>query len=182
MRCPTTGLTGHLTGRIALQACKAASYQNETQPLPISNEELVMLYVKPEEVTMEFLTQAMTNAAFEVIKEENENVVYVKGGAIGCWVELDTERKMIRIKTWYQCKEDAPLEELDHFANICNSSFIFVQFWAEVVEERGYLNATYDIHYNFGLIPPQFIYSIKKLTEIARQAITEKDPDDIFFT
>lgn len=142
-----------------------------------------MTYVKSEEVNMEFLTQAMTSAAFEVIKEEDENSVYVKGGAFGCWVQLDTERKMIRIKTWYQCKEDAPLDELEHFANICNSSFIFVQFASEVVDDaRGYLNGTYDMYYNFGLIPPQFIFSIKKLTEIFRQAIIEKDQDDIFFT
>lgn len=143
-----------------------------------------MSIVKANDVTKEKLFEILTNAALEVIEEEDEpNKVYVKGLDFGSWLTFDTENKFIKISTYVKCKDGAPLGELAAFSELCNASYMMVQFSSTVYEDdRGYLNGTYYLFYNFGLIPPQLIFTLRKFATIFVEAIREKDSEDRFFS
>lgn len=142
-----------------------------------------MSIVKANDVTKEKLFEILTNAALEVIEEDEPNKVYVKGLDFNSWLSFDDEKKVIKMSTYLKCKEGAPLGELAAFSESCNDSYMLVQFSSTVYEDgRGFLNGNYYMYYNFGLIPPQLIFTLKKFATIFVEAIREKDSEDRFFS
>lgn len=142
-----------------------------------------MSIVKANDVTKEKLFEILTNAALEVIDEDEPDRVYVKGLDFNSWLSFDDEKKVIKMSTHLKCKDGAPLGELAAFSESCNDSYMLVQFSSTVYEDgRGYLNGNYFMYYNFGLIPPQLIFTLKKFATIFVEAIREKDSEDRFFS
>lgn len=142
-----------------------------------------MSIVKANDVTKEKLIEILTNAALEVIEEDDPNQVYVKGLDFGSWLSFDDEKKVIKMNTYVKCKDGAPLGELAAFSEKCNDSYMLVQFSSTVYEDgRGFLNGTYYMYYNFGLIAPQLIFTLKKFATIFIEAVREKDSEDKFFS
>lgn len=142
-----------------------------------------MSIVKANDVTKEKLFEILTNAALEVIEEDEPNKVYIKGLDFGSWLSFDDEKKVIKMSTYLKCKDGAPLGELAAFSESCNDSYMLVQFSSTVYEDgRGYLNGNYFMYYNFGLIPTQLIFTLKKFATIFVEAIREKDSEDRFFS
>jgi len=141
-----------------------------------------MNYLESNDVTKEKLIELIKISGLDVLDEESEKF-YVKGLDIGLWVSLDKEAELIRVFTYIQCKENAPVENLGILSNDCNNSYIFVQFSATVYEDgSGYLNGCYYIYYKFGLIPAMLNYSLRKFSTIFIEAVREKDNEDIFFS
>jgi hypothetical protein len=143
-----------------------------------------MNVVKADDVTKEKLIEILTNAALEVVEEDDEpNEVYVKGLDFGVWLSFDDEKKIIRMKTYAKCKDDAPLDELAALSESCNAKYMLVQFSSTVYDDGiGYLNGNCYMYYNFGLIPPQLIFTLKKFATIYIEAVREKDSEDKFFS
>jgi len=141
-----------------------------------------MSVIKATDVTVEKLIEIFTNAAFEVTEDENDHELYVKGGDFPLWVSIDEDGKYIKLRTYLACKDGAPLEDLSDLSAACNQ-YILVNFTPTVYEDgRGYLNGYYYMYFNFGLIAPQLVYTVKQFSEIFLSAIRGSDPDDKFFS
>jgi len=140
-----------------------------------------MNVIKATEVTKEKLIEIFTNAAFEVT-EDDDGELYLKGGDFPLWVSINETGKYIKLRTFLQCKDGAPLEDLSDLSTACNE-YILVTFTPTVYEDgRGYLNGYYYMYYNFGLIAPQLVHTTKEFSEIFLAAIKANDPEDKFFS
>ena len=140
-----------------------------------------MNVINANEVTKEKLIEIFTNAAFEVTEDE-DGEIYLKGGDFPLWVSIDEKGKFIKLRTYLKCKEGAPVEDIPELLAACNE-FILVNFTPSVYEDgRAYLNGFYYMYYNFGLIAPQLVYTVKQFSEIFLAAIKENDPEDKFFS
>lgn len=139
-----------------------------------------MSLIKTTDVTVEKLTEIFTNAAFDVTKDEDE--LYVKGGDFPLWVSINENGKFIKLRTYIACKEGAPLDDLSELSAACNE-YILVKFTSTVYEDgRGYINGYYHMYYNFGLIAPQLVYTLKEFSEIFLAAVKEYDSEEKFFS
>lgn len=97
-------------------------------------------------------------------------------------MEIDGERKTIRLYTHIKFSDDAPREELDGFAQMLNNTYMTVQFSTVRRDDGGaFLKGYYNIYTNFGIIVPQLIHTIKKFSEIFIDAVREKDESNTFF-
>ena len=142
-----------------------------------------MSVITAKEVTKEKLIEIFNNAALEVVADDDSNEICVKGTDFPLWVSIEEEGQFIRLRTYLECKEGAPLEELPSLAALCNDEYVLVNFTTTVYEDgRGYLNGIYYIYYNFGLIAPQLVYSTKKFSAIFLAALREFDSEDKFFS
>ena len=142
-----------------------------------------MSFIKANEVSKEKLIEILTNAALEVDDQDEPNEVYVRGVDFPLWVSIDDGGKFIKLRTYLKCVDGAPIEELPAFSNSCNSEYILVQFTNTIYEDgTGFINGAHFIYFNFGLIPSQLVYTIKKFSSIFVAAIREFDPDDKFFS
>ena len=141
-----------------------------------------MSLVKASDINKEKLIEIMTNAALDVTDQDEPNEVYVQGLDFPLWVSFDDEAKTIMLRSYLQCIENAPLEELAILSEKCNSEYRLVTFSSTVYDDgKGFLNASYYMYYNFGLIAPQLVYTIKKFAAIFIEAIRNEDPEDKFF-
>lgn len=140
-----------------------------------------MNMIKSTEVTKEKLIEILSNAALEITTDEGDEEIYVKGGDFPLWVSIDVDGKFIKLRTYLQCKEGAPHEELPKLIANCGE-YILVNFTSTVYEDgRAYVNGYYYMFYNFGLIAPQLVFTVKRFSEIFLAAIRDSDPDDKFF-
>ena len=68
------------------------------------------------------------------------------------------------------------LNLLNNFSSDCNSTYELIQFSnTNYTDKRNYLYGFYYIYYNFGVIPQQIIYTIRKFASIFITAAREKD-------
>ena len=136
------------------------------------------------EITKENIAEAFDLAALEYDIDTEDNELYVKGSCVDfpLWVEIDGERKTIRLYTHIKFSDDAPREELDGFAQMLNNTYMTVQFSTVRRDDGGaFLKGYYNIYTNFGIIVPQLIHTIKKFSEIFIDAVREKDESNTFF-
>lgn len=85
------------------------------------------------------------------------------------------------IRTWMQCKENAPVEELPEFVCKLNQKIV-VQFIHTTYEDgRAYIDGHYYMPYKFGLNTKNFLYMLRKFSSIFIDVIREYDSDDVFF-
>jgi len=184
IKCPKCGELAVAEDKFC-SACGAEISVNKSE----SNEDLIydrkgvseMSVIKASDVTKEKLIEIFTNAAFEVTQDD-DGELYLKGGDFPLWVSIDEKGKYIKLRSYLACKEGSPLEELPDLSAACNE-YILVNFTPTVYEDgRGYLNGYYYMYYNFGLIAPQLVYTVKQFSEIFLAAIRESDQDDKFFS
>ena len=141
-----------------------------------------MSLVKASDINKEKLIEILTNAALDVTDQDEPNEVYVKGLDFPLWIFLDEENQSIMLRSFMQCIENAPLEELPILSEKCNSEYRLVTFTSTAYDDgRGFINGTYYMYYNFGLIAHQLVYTIKKFSSIFIGAIRNEDPEDKFF-
>lgn len=138
------------------------------------------MILKPEEVTQDKFVEILKNAAFDI--EVNESEIYIKDISFPLWLVIDTEKQFILIYTYVKFKETATLNLLNNFSSDCNSTYELIQFSnTNYTDKRNYLYGFYYIYYNFGVIPQQIIYTIRKFASIFVTAAREKDTDGIYF-
>jgi hypothetical protein len=137
-------------------------------------------------ITKESLAKAFESAAIECEITADNNEVYVKSGGgvdFGLWVEIDDENKSIQLYTNLKCKEGAPTDKLSAFAYSLSETYRTVKFSSNVYDDGGaFLNGSYHIYTNFGILIPQLIYTIKMFSEIFLLAVKDGDSDDVFFS
>lgn len=138
------------------------------------------MILEPEEVTKDKFVEILRNAAFDIVVRESE--IYVKDISFPLWLVIDTEKQFIKIYTYLKFKETTTLNLLNNFSSDCNSTYELIQFSnTNYKDERNYFYGFYYIYYNFGVIPQQIIYTIRKFASIFIAAVREKDLDGIYF-
>lgn len=143
-----------------------------------------MRTIEFSDINKENLAKAFELAAFEFEADSEDNEIYIQGSCVEfpLWVEINDERKTIKLYTFLKLKEDAPRERLAAFAQKLNDTFVTVKFTTtEYDDGRAYLNGNYFFYTTFGIIVPQLIHTIKKFSEIFIDAVREYDEDNTFF-
>jgi hypothetical protein len=138
--------------------------------------------IMASEVTGEYVRSILEGAVFDVDVDPDDGELYVRGLDFPCWVHVDQDRELIKIRTYIKCKDNAPLDDLPGFVLNINGTKILVSFTSSVYEDgRGYLNGYHYMYFKYGFNEKNFIYTLRKFSSIFREAITENDKDDIFF-
>jgi hypothetical protein len=139
--------------------------------------------IEYNEITKDALAEIFGIAAIGCEVDNEDDELYLTDGIeFPVRVIIDNERKSIKIFTFLETRDGAPNDELPLFAQKLNDKFVTTRFTASIYDDdRAFINGEYYFYTNFGLIIPQFIYTVKKVAEIFVDAIREYDNDEKFF-
>jgi hypothetical protein len=143
-----------------------------------------MSVIKTNEITKGKIAEILEGAGISVDISDDGNEVYAKHGgvAFGAWVQLPDENIPLRIFTFLQCKDNAPTDALPELVAKMNS-FNLVKFTFTTYDDgRAFVNGTYDIFSDFGIIDKQLVITLKGFSDIFLAAISEFDKENIFFS
>ena len=124
--------------------------------------------IEAAKVTHTTLTEILDNGAIDYT---DNGGLYVTGYPFNFWMEVDENRKLLVMYTYWHTLPEVDELEMLRFVNQTSGSKIMLQFYYNA--EYGRFYAYYTHPYHVGLLPPHVLKLGQKFTAIFEEVVHE---------
>lgn len=132
--------------------------------------------ITSENLSTKLLKSIFDDAYFETTLED-EDMLYVKDGNVGCYVFPGDSKSDIRFVGYATPQKNVSLQKRYEFANRANSTY---KYFRAYVGENGRIAFDYYLLVNEGITKKTLVLTLKRLINIPIDILNECDTDGIF--